>query len=843
MPTWIKQLLLDVYKLITSRKYRILRRSKLFDPRYYLEKYPDVKQSGANPILHYLDFGFAELRQPSAFFDPVYYLMQVPELRGKAEDPLSHYLERGFREGLRPNPLFDPKQYRDAFLRRKRAGTNPYLHFLKSGRRSRTLPSPCPYFDPGFYLSLHPEVRKAGRNPCFHYLDSGIDRGLQPSLWFDAAWYQDRYNLDTSPLTHYLVSGFRQGNPPVPVFDPEFYASQYGIPQAIDPFLHYLREGMRLDHRPTSWFDPAFYRSQYLEGEKAGLSPLGHFLTTGLKEGHYPNRRLHGLSGKPTVSILVPVYNVAPRLLNNCIRSVLYQSYPHWELCLADDCSTREEIRPLIESWCAEDDRIKAIYLEKNAGISHATNMAATLATGEYLGFLDNDDELAPHALASVAESLDRTGGDLFYSDEDLIGASAARHSVFRKPDFNRELLFSHNYITHFVVTKRHLFEEAGGCDPAFNGAQDLDLFLRLSEKAGAIIHIPDILYHWRATDSSTSINHSRKNYADEAGRTAVEAALQRRKINASVNLTPLKFYYRVKRRIPDHLPVTLVIYFECAGNDPVAWLSRLLELSNGRIGAVVAMCSGLTQYEALCAFARDRGTAPRVTVRSCGKNGFAHGLSEGSRKVSTEYLAFLSDRVKVVNRDWLDSLIEYGQSDDVGMVGGRISCTEESLEPVRHIPEIGNPLPGYYSRFVTNASILMNGRHCPQEVMSVNWEFSLIRTDLFNTLHGFDRQNFPHLFAIHDLCYRLRGTGRRNIFTPYAESNWRFPVEDTDQPEELTLLEKEKERFQRKWLSMLRDGDPFFNRGIVTDAGLPTGEFLLWLTGQPPPGPHRLDR
>ncbi len=197
---------------------------------------------------------------------------------------------------------------------------------------------------------------------------------------------------------------------------------------------------------------------------------------------------------------MVPVYNVDPAHLNSCIRSVLYQSYPHWELCLADDCSTDPRIRPLLAEWTATDSRIKVTSLAENSGISAATNAAASLAGGSWLAFLDNDDELSPDALQIVVERINRTPGDLYYSDEDLIGADGRRFSVFRKPGYNGELLLCHNYVTHWVVTKKILYDQIGGCDSACDGAQDLDLFLKLSEQAENIIHIPQVLYHWRAS-------------------------------------------------------------------------------------------------------------------------------------------------------------------------------------------------------------------------------------------------------------------------------------------------------------------------------------------------------
>ncbi len=837
MLDWIKPFLSDIYHFIKSSEYRLLKRSILFDPAYYLKRYPDVAELGANPILHYLNFGYLERRQPSVFFDPVYYESQFSNKQKEKLVPLIHYLTEGYKAQLSPHPLFEPLFYIEQCPRLKESTKNPYLDFLTENSHSTVQSSSTPYFDPEYYNENYPEVKEKGLNPYYHYIKTGIKNHLQPCLWFNTSWYQDRHDLPANPLTHYLVSGRKENNSPNPLFDPAFYTGNYQVEDTPDPFLHFLKNGMTMNQKPCSWFDPGFYQKHYHK-ECVEVPPLQHFLSTGLAHGFYPNKEICDLKVKPTISILVPVYNAEPGQLGNCIGSLLYQSYPHWELCLADDCSTNETLRPLLESWAAKDSRIKLIFLKENSGISKATNMAASLATGDYLGLLDNDDELAPEALAKLVTLISTTGADLFYSDEDLIGADSRQYSIFRKPGFNRELLLNHNYVTHFVLTKRSLYEKVGGCDSQYDGAQDLDLFLKLSEKAESIMHCPEILYHWRASDSSTSINHSQKDYANEAGKKAIEAALLRNKVVASVFYTPLKFYYQVKRKIPGQPSIALIVNFESTHTAPVTWLSNLLQRTDSPIDHIVALCNEEEHSQALTKFGKKEKIQIDTLLTTNRKSSLAEQFNLCSKRVHSEFLVFLSNRIEIRNSGWVESLVEYGQLDEIGVVGGKISCEDEMQEPVTQIPDLANNSPAYYSRFLSNASVLMNGRHCPQEVLNVNLEFFLIKTTLLNKMEGFNEHSFPHLFAIHDLCYRLTQKGKNNIFTPYAKAYWTLTDQNDLDSEKKNFQQRQKRVFQQSWRTLLLSGDPYYNRGIVLDANNSVEEFIIWLTGDPSQAP-----
>lgn len=239
--------------------------------------------------------------------------------------------------------------------------------------------------------------------------------------------------------------------------------------------------------------------------------------------------KLLSLGFRPEISILMPVFNTELAELTAAIESVLAQSYSNWHLCIADDCSTQPQIREILERFAAQDERVKIVFQPERGGISGACNAAWELATGDFVCFLDHDDTLAPHALAYICEALNRESeADFLYSDEDKIDARERRFEPFFKPDWSPDLLLSENYICHLLVLRRDLAEKIGRLNPECDGSQDYDLILRAAEQANRIVHIPKVLYHWRATAGSTATTIENKQYALDAAQRAIAAHCSR---------------------------------------------------------------------------------------------------------------------------------------------------------------------------------------------------------------------------------------------------------------------------------------------------------------------------
>lgn len=235
------------------------------------------------------------------------------------------------------------------------------------------------------------------------------------------------------------------------------------------------------------------------------------------------------LSRRPLISLITPAYETPAPVLRACIESVRAQSYPHWQLCLVDDGSRGPEVARLASDYARVDTRIRFERLEHNGGIARASNAALEMATGEYVGFLDHDDVLQPHALAEVARHLDaHPETDVLYSDEDKLDSQGRRFNPYFKPALSPDLLRAVNYICHFLVVRASLLREVGGVRTGFEGAQDHELLLRLLERTSRFAHLPKVLYHWRAMPGSTSVDASAKPAASEAGRRAVAEHLRR---------------------------------------------------------------------------------------------------------------------------------------------------------------------------------------------------------------------------------------------------------------------------------------------------------------------------
>jgi len=264
--------------------------------------------------------------------------------------------------------------------------------------------------------------------------------------------------------------------------------------------------------------------------------------------------KLKSFAEQPSISIVMPVYNAVPEELSAAIESVLRQSYEHWELCIADDCSDRREVREILAAFAAQDSRIQVTYRQERGGISRASNTAWQMAAGAYVCFLDHDDTLAPHALSYVCEALNQnSGADLLYSDEDKIGAQGQRTDPFFKPDWSPDLLLSENYLCHLLVIGQDLARATGFLDPAFDGSQDYDLILRATEQAKRIVHIPKILYHWRAGAASTASSIDNKHYALDAAKRALERSHR-------VEPGLVTGRWRVRYPIPEGSRVSIII-------------------------------------------------------------------------------------------------------------------------------------------------------------------------------------------------------------------------------------------------------------------------------------------
>ena len=252
-----------------------------------------------------------------------------------------------------------------------------------------------------------------------------------------------------------------------------------------------------------------------------------------VKEAEMERQAKEAFEKMPKISLVVPMYHTKEKFLKELVDSVISQTYANWELCLADGS---EEPNEKLEKIYTQDHRIHYKFLNENKGIAGNSNAAIQMATGEYIALLDHDDTLSAYALYEVIKTINQyPNAEFFYSDEDKIDPNGNRSEGYFKPDFAPDTLRSQNYICHFSVFKKELMDKLGGFHSEFDGAQDYDIFLRMSEivKPENIKHIPKILYHWRVhKDSTAKLDSHAKNYAFDNGIKAIEAHLQRVRFN-----------------------------------------------------------------------------------------------------------------------------------------------------------------------------------------------------------------------------------------------------------------------------------------------------------------------
>ena len=456
----------------------------------------------------------------------------------------------------------------------------------------------------------------------------------------------------------------------------------------------------------------------------------------------------------PTFSILVPIYNVDPKWLAAAIESVQAQVYPHWELCLADDASTRLDLLRYLDRL-PEDPRITLVRREKNGHICHATNSAADVATGEYIALLDNDDALAPHALFAVARLLqDRPDADVVYSDEDKVDADGRRYDPQFKPDWSPELLLSYNYVNHFTVIRRSQFEKAGRYRPGYEGSQDHDLLLRVTERTDRVYRVPEILYHWRSLPSSTASTAGVKRYVHTAGRKAVGDALARRGIRASL-YTPT---------FADRLGLPIL---GLDGPDDGPSVAVVIRGEASAAARTVRAVKATTAYRHFTPYLVVDGAPAAESL-----NRIAAGRTE-------EFLVFLEAGVEPTDRRWLSRLMAYLQFPGVGAAGGLMRNADGTIasagtllgmhdgiapdDAARGVPKDGI---SYYFYAQVGRNVSAPGRG-----------LLATRRELFERVGGFDADRFPETTWDVDFALRLAGIGKRCVHVAGAEMRLSDPL------------------------------------------------------------------
>lgn len=723
------------YRQAIKKEAKYLKASGLFDADFYREQYPDVTAVDISPEEHFVRFGVSQQRNPNPLFDTAYYLCQNPALDAAEVNPLRHYLEQGADSMCNPHPLFDNAFYLAQHPDTAEHNCSPLLHFLRHGVQEGLDPSPL--FSTSFYLEQNPDVAAAGINPLVHFIQHGAAERRDPHPKFDITFYLEQ-NPDVAaagvnPLVHFIQCGAAEGRISSSIASTDF---DYIVPQALEKY--------------DAWLTVNKLTQKAKIVIEAALAEFKEKL--------------------PKISVIMPVYNTPPELLGRAIDSVVQQIYTRWELCIVDDASSLPEVKNFLEKCSTRDARIKLLFSQKNKGISKATNLAASLATGDVVAFLDHDDELTPDALAEIAlYYAKQPEADIVYSDDDKIDLEGNRFDPQFKPDWSPALLLSYAYTSHLLTVRRTLFETVGGFRTGFEGAQDYDFVLNASEQARHIGHIPKILYHWRVAPGSTAVAGDAKKGSIEAGRLAVSEAFQRRGHKAEISQPEwakngkLGVFCPI---FPDNGPsVTIIIPTKNA----IGLLQRCLaslEQTRYQNYNLLIVDNESDDPEAMRCFRQLKHQVAQIKNPN-GRFSFAHVMNQAALVADGEYLLFLNNDTEVVSPEWLSQMIGYAQMDGVGTVGARLMFPNGKIQHAGVVHGYSHGLLGHAFKNNTVWSGYLSYLLVAREYSAITGACMLTPKRLFLEAGGFDEENFAVAYNDVDYCYRLVDRGYRCIYVP----------------------------------------------------------------------------
>ena len=527
---------------------------------------------------------------------------------------------------------------------------------------------------------------------------------------------------------------------------------------------------------------------------------------------------IEALKYQPTISIITPVYNTDAPFLEEAIQSVLEQVYPHWQLCLADDASTDTHVREILERYRAQDSRIQVVYREQNGHISAASNSALAIATGDFIALLDHDDLLAPDALYRVVELINQNpSADMIYSDEDKLDANYCLLNPFFKPDWCPDSFLSRMYTCHLGVYRHSLIKEIGGFREGYEGSQDYDLVLRLTEKTSNIFHLPYILYHWRLHPKSTSLVLNSKPYFESASIRALSDALARRQEPGRIETIKTDCYIP-RYDIENRDLVSIIIPSRDLGSTVDKCLESIFSKTDYPNYEVVFIDNGSTEPDALDVLKhwkeaeKDRFKLyPYDIPFNYSKlNNYAVSKANG------KYLLFLNNDIEVLRPDWLTAMVEQAQRPSIGAVGAKLLYPDDTIQHAGVVIGIGGVAGHSHKHFSAEDMGYFRTIQTINNYSAVTGACLMCRREVFDAVGGFEEQ-LSVAFNDVDFCLKISSLGYNNIYLPHVvlyhyESKSRG-YEDT--PEKQARFEKEIAFMQTKW-SKLINHDPCYSKHLT---------------------------
>ena len=524
------------------------------------------------------------------------------------------------------------------------------------------------------------------------------------------------------------------------------------------------------------------------------------------------------LEYQPLISILIPVYNIERYYLSECLDSILNQTYQNFEVCLADDCSTKKETIETLEEYKKKDKRIKVVYRKENGHISKTTNSALEIATGEFIGLMDDDDVLTDNCLYEMVLALNENKElDFIYSDEDKLDMKGRRCEPHFKPDYSPDSILGGNYFCHFEIIRASIIEKIGGFRTEFVGAQDFDLFLRVIDETtpDKIKHIPKILYHWRKIPGSTADTVESKEYAIEAGRNAVEETMKRRKIDAEVTVPIESTHYIVNYKYKKEPKISIIIPTRDLADILDRCLNSIYEKTKYDNYEVIVVDND-SKEEYTKEIFKKYSTHKNFKVIEYKKEFNYASINNYAVKKSTgDYILFLNNDTEVITPDWLEKMVGYAMQKHIACVGVKLLYPNDDIQHggvvlgidgiARHaFLNYERETVGFYGRMVI-----------PYNYSAVTAACLMIERKKFDEVNGFTEELRVAYNDI-DLNLKLRKKGYYNVFLPQVEL---YHYESKSRGLDTTTEKykqylKEKEYMLNHWKEEL-ENDPFYNPNL----------------------------
>lgn len=484
---------------------------------------------------------------------------------------------------------------------------------------------------------------------------------------------------------------------------------------------------------------------------------------------------------RPLISIIFPVYNTPREPLQQALASVRKQLYANWELCVVDNMSTLDYVRPLLEQAARDDPRIRVHFRDNNGNICRSSQDALDMARGPFVALMDSDDVITPDALAQVVLALTRhPDADVLYSDHDLMLMNGRRVGPFFKPDWSPDMFLSNMYVCHLTVFRTELVRKIGGFRVGLEGSQDYDMVLRLEEQTQArkIVHIPQVLYSWRRVPGSTAHRYDAKPFADVAARRALTEALQRRGIEGTVESGLMPSLFRIRRKIRGEPLVSILIPFR----DRAELLARCLESIRARTSyrnyELLLIDNGSRTPEMARCLDRVRrapvgrvGNSPyRVKVLRVDEPfNYSRLNNLAARQAAGEHLLLLNNDTEALADEWLSAMLEHSQRPEVGAVGAKLLYPDGRVQHAGVVMGIGE-VAGHAHRMAPDGSPGYYGCAAMiRNVSAVTGACMMTRRALFLELGGLNETELAVAYNDVDYCLRLREKGFLIVYTPYA--------------------------------------------------------------------------